>query len=235
MNLLLENNQIGRRRIGRVVGFGAVVAGLWALYFAWRPPAPLLGLARLTHLPDAPEVALTFDDAPHPLTTPLLLAALKRANAHATFFVVGDGLRLYPELAWRIVSSGNRLGNHSQYHNNLTRLSPAEFDHEVATCFAAIAREKQQTNLFRPPGGGLDRDVMDYLYRRGATLAWWSHNPGDWARPPAWKIASQVEARLRAGDIILLHDAGTGTPQALLSIAKAAKQRGYKLVPMPEN
>jgi peptidoglycan/xylan/chitin deacetylase (PgdA/CDA1 family) len=72
------------------------------------------------------------------------------------------------------------------------------------------------------------------LYKRHATLAWWSLNPGDWARPPAWKIASQVEAQLRAGHIILLHDAGTGTPQALFSIVRAARRQKLKFVPMPE-
>jgi peptidoglycan/xylan/chitin deacetylase (PgdA/CDA1 family) len=234
MNLLFGERQMQNRRIGRMIGFALVTAAVWVLYFSWRPPAPMLGLARITHLNNGPEVALTFDDAPHPLTTPLLLAALRRADARASFFVVGDGLRLYPELAARIVADGHRLANHSQYHNNLTRLSPGEFSHEVEACFAAIADEGQKTRLFRPPGGGLDRDVMNYLYHRRATLAWWSHNPGDWARPPAWKIASQVEARLHSGDIILLHDAGTGTPQALFSIARAARRQNLEFVPMPE-
>jgi peptidoglycan/xylan/chitin deacetylase (PgdA/CDA1 family) len=66
------------------------------------------------------------------------------------------------------------------------------------------------------------------------TLAWWSNNPGDWARPPAWKVADMVKARLAPGDILLLHDAGPGTPQALFSIAKEGRSRGLKFVVMPE-
>ena len=221
--------------MARAAGFAVVATAIWGGYFLWRPPAPMLGLRRITHLPaSSNQISLSFDDAPHPLTTPLLLAALRRTDAKASFFIVGDGLRLYPELARAIVKDGHRLANHSQYHNNLTRLSPGEFDHEVAACFTAIGREGQRTRLFRPPGGGLDRDVMNYLYKTNATLAWWSHNPGDWARLPAWKLAEQAKARLRSGDILLLHDAGTGTPQALFEIARAARKQGLSFVPMPE-
>ncbi|HEX8552127.1 MAG TPA: polysaccharide deacetylase family protein [Abditibacteriaceae bacterium] len=235
MNLLFSEKTLRRRRLGRAAGFAFVTALVWGGYYMWRPPAPMLGLKRMTHLPEASgEVSLTFDDAPHPLTTPLLLAALRRADVKASFFVVGDGLRLYPQLAHDIAKEKHRLANHSQYHNNLTRISRGDYDHEVAACFAAIEREGQKTRLFRPPGGGLDRDLMDYLHRKNVTLAWWSHNPGDWARPPAWKLADQAKARLRGGDILLLHDAGIGTPQALFSIARAARKQGLTFVPMPE-
>ena len=59
---------------------------------------------------------------------------------------------------------------------------------------------------------------------------------GDWARPPAWKIADQVNAKLRPGDIILLHDTpgGYGTPQAIPAIVRAARRQGLKCVAMPE-
>ncbi|WP_157947544.1 polysaccharide deacetylase family protein [Abditibacterium utsteinense] len=186
------------------------------------------------------EVALTIDDAPHPLTTPLLLASMKRADVKATFFCVGEGLRLYPELAHRIVSEGHHLGNHSQPHHNLTTINPALYPLHVDACFSEIenvgkdAGIPMQTRLFRPPGGGLNRALMDYLYRRGDTLAWWSNNIGDWTCPPAWKIADGVKANLKAGDILLLHDGGTGTPQAIPSIVKEARKRGFNFVLMPE-
>jgi peptidoglycan/xylan/chitin deacetylase (PgdA/CDA1 family) len=68
------------------------------------------------------------------------------------------------------------------------------------------------------------------------TLAWWSNNVGDWARPPAWKIADGVKAHLTPGDIILLHDApgGYGTPQAVPAIVRAARLQGLECVVMPE-
>ena len=230
------------RQTTRVVLFLLVAAAIWGGYFRWRPPRPMLHLSHLEHLGEVPQVALTFDDAPHPLTTPLLLTALKRTGVKASFFVVGDGLQLYPELSARMVEEGHRLANHSQYHINMTRLSPAEYAHEVHNCFVAMDAvyadagiSTTPTRLFRPPGGGLNRDVMNYLFQNQVTLAWWSNNVGDWTRPPAWKIARGVKANLRAGDIVLLHDAGPGTAQALASIVKEARAQGLQFVPMPEN
>lgn len=226
----------------RYFGFAAVAVAIWAGYFHWRPPTLVLGLKHIEHWGrEEQKVSLTFDDAPHPLTTPLLLAALKRTGVKGSFFVVGDGLRFYPEISERIVRDGHLLANHSQYHINLTRVSPAEYGHEILTCFKFIdqvyakANIKQPpTRLFRPPGGGLNREVMKFLHANDVTLAWWSNNVGDWSRPPAWKLASEVKANMRAGDIILLHDAGVGTPQALPNIIKEARARGFALEPMPE-
>jgi len=234
--------QFFTRRNIRYLGFAAATAAIWLGHCWWRPPAPELGLGHVERWPHGQQkVSLTFDDAPHPLTTPLLLASLKRTGVKASFFVVGDGLRFYPEIAERIVRDGHRLANHSQYHINLTRVSPAEYAHEIQTCFkfidqtyASAGIKHQPTRLFRPPGGGLNRKVMRYLYANDVTLAWWSNNVGDWVRPPAWKIASEVKANLRAGDIILLHDAGIGTPQALPSIIKEARNLGLSFEPMPE-
>ena len=221
--------------------FLVATALFWGLYFLWRPPLPMLYLKHQEHLGhDVAQVSLTIDDAPHPLTTPLLLASLRRANVKATFFSVGEGLRLYPELAHRIVAEGHSLANHSQPHHNLTTIEPKFYPQHVDAGFLAIqqvgeaAGISQQTRLFRPPGGGLNRDLMNYLYQRGDTLAWWSNNVGDWVCPPAWKIADGVKANLKPGDILLLHDGGTGTPQAIPAIVKAARARGLSFVPMPE-
>jgi len=224
----------------RYAGFIAVTAAIWLGYFAWRPPAPILHIRQVSHLPrEGNQVSLTFDDAPHPLTTPLLLAALKRADVKATFFVVGDGMKLYPELTRRIVADGHTLANHSQFHYNLTGITPSEYPGEVDTCFTAIQKAAEgqpwsNTRLFRPPGGGMNRSVMQYIYENDITLAWWSNNFGDWAPMPAWKIVNYANLTMRPGDIFLLHDAGTSTPQAIPSIVKEARARGLEFVPMPE-
>ena len=224
-----------RAKIWRALAFAFCAAATWALYFWWRPPAPMLGLRHIEHLGrDSKQIAITFDDAPHPLTTPLLLSALRRTDVKATFFVIGDGVRLYPELAARIAREGHRLANHSHYHHNLTRVPPIEYSNEIAPTFAMIEKLGQRTKLFRPPGGGLNRDVMQHLYDNDITLAWWSNNTGDWTRPPAWKIADDTLARMRGGDIVLLHDAGIGTPQALQRIVREARKRGLEFVTMPE-
>lgn len=218
----------------RTLSFLVATLLVWGGYFYWRPPAPMLFLHHDMHLPEwSNEVSMTFDDGPHPLTTPLLLAALRRADVRATFFAVGNGLTYYPQLAQRIRQEGHTLANHSENHRNLTTISPAEYPDEIDKCFSAIAKTGEQTRLFRPPGGGLDRDALNYLYKNNITLAWWSNNVGDWAPLPAWKIAYHVNAAMRPGDIILLHDAGTSTPQAVPAIVREARKRGLRFVPLP--
>lgn len=226
----------------RVTAFCVGVPALWAAYFLWRPPAAMLGMRHEEHLArNSTNISITFDDAPHPLTTPLLLASLKRSSVRATFFCIGGNLRLYPELARRMIDEGHNLANHSEPHHNLTTVPPSTFAQHIDAGFATIAaaeraagKRGETTRLFRPPGGGLNRAAMDYLYKRDYTLAWWSNNVGDWTCPPAWKIADGVKAHLEPGDIILLHDGGTGTPQALPAIIKAARKKGLRTVLMPE-
>ncbi len=213
---------------------------IWALYFFWRPPMPMLYLKHVEHMGDKRVVSITIDDAPHPLSTPLLLASLKRADVKASFFCIGGNLRLYPELAHRIVAEGHVLENHSGPHHNLTSVAANEYAKHIDACFEQIEKTQKaaginrKTTLFRPPGGGLDRSEMQYLYDRDYTLAWWSNNVGDWTCPPAWKIATGVKATLAPGDVILLHDGGTGTPQAIPNIVKFARQKGLDFVVMPE-
>lgn len=231
-------------RVPAFIASCALVVGAWNL---WRPPGPMLGLEHREHMSNmeryARTVSLNFDDAPHPVITPLLLASLKRANVKASFFVIGDGLQRYPELARRILLDGHALANHSQNHHNLSTVPREAFDVEIMTAFKTIESTLRQngmsgtTRLFRPPGGGLDRDVMHFLWKNNVKLAWWSNNVGDWARPPGWKIVGGVTARLQPGDIILLHDApgGYGTPQALPAIVRAARKQGLEFVPMPED
>lgn len=203
----------------------------------------MLEMRHIEHLErGSQEVSINFDDAPHPVITPLLLASLRRAEVKATFFVIGDNIKRYPELARRLLLEGHAVGNHSQNHHNLSTVERSAFDEEILRPFEGIESARRgynvpgQTRLFRPPGGGMDRDVMEFLWRNNITLAWWSNNVGDWARPPAWKIFDGVRAHLRAGDVILLHDApgGFGTPQAIPGIVRAVRRQGLECVLMPE-
>lgn len=228
-------NNIFQQPATKVLLFGILLAMIWIGYFTWRPPQLLLGVNHVEHLdPQTNTVAMTFDDAPHPLTTPLLLESLKRSDVKATFFSVGDNLQMYPQLAFDIAHQGHKLANHSQNHHNLTTLQTAQQGPEIEKCFDIIRKLGGESNLFRPPGGGLDWRALRYMYNNNITLAWWSNNVGDWAPMPAWKIVHHFRNSLRAGDIILLHDAGTSTPQAIPMIVREAREKGLEFVLMPE-
>ena len=60
--------------------------------------------------PEEHAVYLTFDDGPIPEVTPWLLDTLDPYGVKATFFVVGDNVRKYPELFKMIVERGHHIG-----------------------------------------------------------------------------------------------------------------------------
>lgn len=80
------------------------------------------------------QVALTFDDGPHPLTTPLLLSVLRKYNVKATFFLVGERVDQYPELARAEVAEGHSIQNHTYHHERLPILTKAQLMEEVRRC-----------------------------------------------------------------------------------------------------
>ena len=94
----------------------------------------------ITHFRTADAVAaLTFDDGPHPEYTPRLLDMLDRYQAHATFFMVGESARNYPELVQRVANAGHAVANHSWNHRSFVLLSGSERRAQIRECEKAIA------------------------------------------------------------------------------------------------
>jgi len=158
---------------------------------------------------DGRTVALTFDDGPHPCGTPATLAALDRLGVRATFFLVGEQVRRDPRLAAEIVAAGHAVGVHCDRHRNLLRLSPAQVRHDLARAEATIAEATAQAPwLYRPPYGVLTGASLGHARRRGWRPLLWSRWGHDWRRTatPAG-IAAEATARLRGGEVVLLHDA----------------------------
>ena len=177
------------------------------------------------------EIALTFDDGPSPLATPLLLAVLRRYGVHATFFVIGQHARAYPYLIAEMVADGHEVGNHTFHHPNMVTVGAAAEESEIAT--AAIVIEKaagRPAAWFRPPGGDYTTTVAQDARRLGLGMAMWTANSGDWALPPARIVAERVLARAEPGAIVLMHNSTLNTVRALPAIIVELRRRGYALV-----
>jgi len=207
-----------------------------AVFLAYARPDLQLGLPRVTRGPaDKKLIALTFDDAPHPLTTPLLLKALAQTGTRATFFLVGENVKRYPDLAWRIVAGGHEIASHSYSHDRLQYLPPAAAKQDLDQADAILRRlTGRPPRFFRPPGGGFSAGVLALAASRHYTVALWSNNPGDYLIPTADGIVTRVLRKLRPGEVVLLHDAGPQTAQALLRIIPEARSRGYRFVTLSE-
>ena len=90
-----------------------------AIYLRWLYPKAYWRMDRHDKA-----VYLTFDDGPIPEATPFILDTLKEFGVKATFFMVGDNVRKYPELYKRILAEGHQVGNHT--HNHIVQLQRRE-------------------------------------------------------------------------------------------------------------
>jgi peptidoglycan/xylan/chitin deacetylase (PgdA/CDA1 family) len=152
-------------------------------------------------------VAITFDDGPDPLTTPLLLKLLLKRQIKATFFVTGEKVAAHPELVKELVRQGHLVGNHSYRHSYriLFKTSPSivadiEATQNVLNDFGI------RPLAFRPPAGITSPRLRSALLKTGMYLVNFSCRPLDGGNRRISNIAKRILKRIRSDDIILLHD-----------------------------
>jgi peptidoglycan/xylan/chitin deacetylase (PgdA/CDA1 family) len=178
-----------------------------ALATVWPGVRPLLGIA--DRLADARSVGLTFDDGPHPEGTPAVLEALAQAGVPGTFFLVGEHVARRPALAAEIAAAGHGIGLHCYRHRNLLRLAPRQLRDDLGRAEAAIADATGVApRLYRPPYGVFSAAALLLARRRGWKPLLWTRWGRDWepqATPAS--IVARLTARVRGGDVLLLHDA----------------------------
>lgn len=181
------------------------------------------------------EIALTFDDGPHPGYTPKLLAILKQYKVKATFFVVGDMAEKYPDLVRAEIAAGHSVGNHTYHHVNLSKLPPEYIATEIKACGEVVrCITGKAPHLFRPPGGDYNKDVAEISTALDYTMVLWTDDPGDYASPGDHVINNRLLQRANNGGIILIHDGIKQTLNVLPGILKDLKGRGYKFVTIDE-
>ena len=153
-------------------------------------------------------VCLTFDDGPHPEHTLQVLEVLKEHKVAATFFVIGERARQYPEIIRRMAEEGHELGHHSFYHRDPASVSAAQLIDEARSTSALIREIAGKAPvLFRPPHGKLTVRKMLRLWAAGQSIVLWSTDPKDYVRRSADEVAEYIRANpLQGGDIVLMHD-----------------------------
>ncbi|WP_244163235.1 polysaccharide deacetylase family protein [Paenibacillus pectinilyticus] len=187
------------------------------------------------------KIALTFDDGPDPADTPLILDLLKQYNAKATFFVIGNKVEKYPDIARREVLEGHEIANHTYSHKYFRKNIPSEtIQKEILDAENAIIQATSvKPRLFRPPGGFYNENVIHVSKNAGNLVIMWSwhQDTEDWQTPGIYKIVNKVSKNTRNGDIILFHDYVEGKTQtiaALKQILPLLKERGYEFVTVSE-
>jgi peptidoglycan/xylan/chitin deacetylase (PgdA/CDA1 family) len=181
--------------------------------------------------PGRHEIALTFDDGPHPGFTLNILKTLKQNDIHATFFVVGEKAEQYPDLIRAEVAAGDSIGNHTYDHVSLVKIPTDYVATEIKACGDVIQNiTGKRPTLFRPPGGEYNRDVADTVESLGYRMILYSADPGDYADPGTQLIETRTLDTIRHGGIILLHDGSTQTLTILPQLIQRLKARGFHFV-----
>jgi peptidoglycan/xylan/chitin deacetylase (PgdA/CDA1 family) len=182
------------------------------------------------------EIALTFDDGPGPYT-PQILRVLERHRVPATFFEVGVLERYFHGSTAAIVAAGDVIGDHTEVHAAMSRLSPAAQRAQLLQEAAAIGHHGAPfPRLFRPPYGMWDTATVALLRRYRMLMVLWTVDTNDYRRPAARAVVRSALAGARPGAIILLHDAGgnrSETVAALPQIIAGLRRRRYRLVTVP--
>lgn len=189
------------------------------------------------------EVAITFDDGPHPEGTPAVLDLLAERGMVATFFLVGERVRAEPALAAEIAARGHRIALHCDLHRNALRLTAARVRDDLARARETIATATGvECDIQRAPLGIYTRPFLAEVRAAGLQPWLWSQWGRDWrARATAESIVADSTSTLKAGDVVLLHDgdnysaAGSHrrTVAALPAILDAVEMRSLSTVAIP--
>ena len=175
--------------------------------------------------PEEKAVYLTFDDGPIPEVTPWLLEVLDRYGIKATFFVVGDNVRKYPEIFKMLVDKGHKIGNHTFNHVRSMRMRNPDYIDNVKKCESYF-----KTRLFRPPHGIMRR--WSYRYMTGNyDIVFYDVITRDYnGKLKPEKVLDIVKKYTRNGSIIVFHDSLRSEKNLRYALPKAIEwlnSQGY--------
>ncbi len=178
---------------------------------------------------------LTFDDGPHPEVTPFVLNELKKYNALATFFCIGNNVEKYPEVYGQILNEGHRIGNHTFNHLNGWKTADNIYLENIAKAARII-----DSNLFRPPYGRITKFQLEALKGNNFNLKtiMWSVLSGDFDEKISWENCYlNVINNSEPGCIVVFHDstkAFSRLKQVLPKVLEYFALRGnrFKVIPL---
>jgi peptidoglycan/xylan/chitin deacetylase (PgdA/CDA1 family) len=190
--------------------------------------------------PSAAPIALTFDDGPDPVWTPLVLDALARVHARATFFVVAPRARRYPSLLARIQEEGHDVGFHCTEHVRHDSMTPGEIEADLQSGLTSLL---QPVRLWRTPWGVVAPATEEVARKHGLTLVGWTADTEDWRGDTPGEMLGRVDGNLLPRAIVLMHDGiGPGatrdgcamTVDIISPLVSLARSRDLEPVPLHE-
>ncbi len=178
---------------------------------------------------DEKVVALSFDASWGATRTPQILSTVKSYGVCANFFAVGFWAEKYSEELKALSDSGVfEIGTHSNTHPSMSKLSRSKINLELTDSVRIIENiTGKKVELFRPPFGDYNDTLIEEAQGLGLYTIQWDVDSLDWKGLSASEIASRVLSRVKNGSIILMHNDGEHTVEALPLIIEGLKNKGY--------
>jgi peptidoglycan/xylan/chitin deacetylase (PgdA/CDA1 family) len=174
-------------------------------------------------------IALTFDDGPDPEHTPRILDLLAERGVRATFFVFGEKARRRPDLIARALEAGHAIQPHCWAdHESHHRMSEDDLEAEIARTLGTLAHLGcPAPALWRPPYGDIkEPESHDVAARHGLRIVTWTLDTRDWDDDGGALSLAEVDARLDADSVVLMHDPRPRTAALLAGLLERIEARG---------
>ena len=181
------------------------------------------------------KIAISFDATWGADYTPRLLEILREEKIKATFYLAGFWIEKYPDMVKKIAAAGHELGNHTYSHPHLNSLGEEEIKKELMQTHEMIKElTGKSCTVFRPPFGEYSNKVINVAKDCGYQTIIWDVDSLDWKNLSAQQIHQRIVEKVKPGSIVLMHNAGLNTPDALPGIIKELKEKGYKFITTSE-
>lgn len=179
-----------------------------------------------------PMIALTYDDGPNAKVGNRLMNVLEAYNGRATFFMVGERVRSFPEEVRRMAANGHEVANHSYSHPYFNKIDAAAMRAQVENTNNVIQEVSGvRPGLMRLPGGNKNSTVLAAV---NMPIVLWSIDTRDWQTRNANKTESAILGHVKDGDIVLMHELYTQTADATEAIVPKLAAQGFQFVTVSE-
>lgn len=214
-----------------------IIALLVLAFAVFVPVGATVAFSRQKKLPiysvgtEEKKVAISFDCAWGTDYTETLLNIMEREKVVSTFFMVEFWTTKYPDLVKKIAGGGHAIGTHSTTHSYMSKLTEAQIEEELTRSSMAIkAVTGEEVTLFRPPYGDYDDLLLETAERLGLYTIQWDVDSLDWKNLSAAEIAARVTSGVKNGSIVLFHNNGLHTAEALPAVIADLKEKGFTFV-----
>lgn len=178
-------------------------------------------------------IYLTFDCGYENGNTGKILEALRKHQAPAAFFAVGNFLRDNPELIRQILADGHTIGNHTMHHPDMSKIAELSSFRKEMEEVEALYREitgSEMTKYYRPPQGKYSTENLKMAKDLGYQTFFWSLAYVDWEQdrqPTKEEAFARLLPRIHPGAIVLLHNTSATNGEILDELLTRWEEQGY--------